>query len=99
PQQITVSAHVIEPMVVHTGVAHMRSHERQCLISALLKKLPVTRGVKLQNGRTELERLGPFRPTAGGILTIHCKYGRTFCVLILVLDSGEFFARKLPKPL
>src|SRR5690606_23827540 len=84
---------------LHTGMTHMWSHECQCVRPSFFKKLVAPCSIKLQDGRPELEPLGPFRPAAGGIFTVNGKYRCPFSKLILAFDCPNFVTRKLPKPL
>ena len=62
PPQVPVRAHVVEAMVVHADVADVRGHPLERPGASQLEPLPFAGGVELQNRRSELKALGPFRP-------------------------------------
>ena len=75
PQQGAVGADVVEAVVVHADVADVRGHEPLGLPPAEVQEAPLAGGVELQQGRADLEALGPLRPAPGRVPPVDGEHG------------------------
>ena len=49
----------------------------------------------VKDGYSVTETLRPFGPAAGGVASFNRKDRGAFCIVILAVDQGNLFARKL----
>jgi len=72
-EQVTVGTDVVEPVIMHPGMTDMRGHELKGMHPAQSKNFSIASGIELQDLRSVLKPLCPFRPPTGGIFSTHRK--------------------------
>src|ERR1700733_7193375 len=78
PPKISVSADVIEAMVMNSEMADVARHFLQCRLPSQIKKSSVFIGIKLKDRRSILKTLCPLCPPARSVFAIHRKNWGTF---------------------
>ena len=90
PAQVSISRHVVEPVVMHADVGDMRGHMLHRTPAAYFQKPLISGCIKLQHCRAKLKPLRPLRPAACGVLPLlsenRCALGRTPAFL-----DGQYF--------
>ena len=76
-QQIAIGADIIEPVVMDSDVADMRSHIPDRAVTPPIQEAFLSGGVIEQQCTPELKALGPFGPAPGGIVTFYRIYRRS----------------------
>ena len=74
-EEVSVSADVVKPVVVDADMADVGGHVPHRGGAAELQEAGFVGGVELNDRRAILESLGPFGPTAGGVLAAHGEDG------------------------
>ncbi len=88
PAQRAVGAHVVEAVIVHAGVAHVRGHPLDGAVAAEVEEPLVAGRVELQQRRAVAEPLGPLGPPAGGVAPVDGEHrGRA---VVVALDRLDF---------
>jgi len=101
--QVSVSAHVVKPVVVHPEMRKVRRHDLQRVFAAVSKEPRLARGVELQQGGAKLEPLRPLRPGARGVAALDRNDGGALGWLPglrerMDLRRGEFEQVFEPRP-
>ena len=86
--EVSISADVVEPMVMHADVRKMRGHQAKRPIAADAEHFLITGGIILENRRTILESLGPLGPSPRGIFSLDGKDGRSVGILPAFFQGG-----------
>ena len=71
--KIAVGAHVVEAVIVHTGVGHVRRHALDGVSPSDFEESAVTGRVELKDHRAKLKALRPLGPTLGSVPTVSRK--------------------------
>ena len=93
PPKVAVGRDVVEAVIVHAGVRHVRGHVLHRAFVADLQKPLVAGGVVLQHGRAELKALRPLGPAARGVLALHGEHRRALGRTPVFLDGQNLLPR------
>ena len=86
-------------MIVHAEVRDVRGHPFNCVAPPDLQKPRVAGGVELEQRRTVLKPLRPFRPSARRVSALHCENRRAVFGFPAFLEAHNFWRGELEQPL
>ena len=98
-KQVAIGGNVVETVVVHADVRDVRGHAFDRVAPAEFQKPLLAGRVELQQRRSKLKALRPFRPPPRGVFAFHGKNRRAVLRFPAFFDAQDFLSGKLEKPL
>ena len=95
PPQVPVGGDVVEAVIVHADVRHVRGHELDGLAPPDFQEALLAGGIELQQRRAELEPLRPLRPAARGVFALHRDDRRALGRLPGLLQAQNLLRREV----
>ncbi len=97
--QGSIRAHVVEAMIVDADVREVRRHAFNGARACELQEVAIAGGVELQDGRTKLEALRPFRPAPRLPTPVHGEDWRPVGRSPGLLQRSDLAGREFEEPI